>query len=213
MWLSLRHGLGKMNLYSLFSYIAPVLIVLTAVTVCVDKIYPSDRWPRIFKFFFLSGLAIFALIPFGGISVASLLLSPNPNYSIGLVVLLFVALARRLWGVPMFSSKDLFYFSLFNTVLGILLYGGSLGFLPYDIYTMGYDFSLIFWIICGLTIAMVLFESRLQWVFICYIVAWNFGLLPSPNFLDYIIDPILFLLSFAFLVGSIARIKRTSEGS
>lgn len=214
MWPSLRPGLEKMNLDSPFSYIIPVLIVLGIGSIIADKIHPLLRWPKIYRWLFVVVLAVLTIIPLDGISIATLLLSFNPNYSLGLAIVLVVILARRLWGVSLLSSRDLWYLSIWSVGLGIVLYAGSLGFLPYDIYPLGYDSSLFFFIIGGLTIAMVLVESRLQWVFISYITAFNLGLLPSPNFLDYIIDPFLFLFCSAIISSRIVKsvLKGFSEG-
>ena len=195
-----------MNTYSFFIYIAPVLIILQAVSTVVGTVYPWTQWCKVHKWLFIVTLVVITLIPFfEGLSVADLLLSLNPNYSIGIAILLAVSLVQRFGGISLFSSRNIYHFSLWNTGLGLILYAGSLGFLPYDIYPMGYDFSLLFWIICALTIILVLVESRLKWAFVSYIIAWNLNLLPSPNFFDYMMDLFLFLTSISIVVTHIFR--------
>jgi len=193
-----------------FPYLSAALIVASLFSIIANRIYPIFRWAPQYKLLFLIASSLLALIPFGGISAARMLVSFNYSYSMGLIIILLVTVIKIFFNVLLFSHQDSLYLSIFNIVLGIILYTTSLGFIPYDIYYYGYNFWPLFFIIFVLIIIPVFAGSRLQWVFIAYILWWNLKLIPSPNFFDYLIDPLLFFISTGIVVSHMIKSARTT---
>lgn len=143
---------------------------------------------------------VLTFYPLSGLSLADYILSLNPNYSIGSVVLFFILLWRQFGWRPLLSQKDLLWFSIWNVVVSLCLYISYLGFISFDLYPLGYGFSTLFLITASLTIMLFLLHSPLSYIFIAYIAAFNLKLLPSDNFFDYITDGILFLISLGIVI-------------
>jgi hypothetical protein len=144
--------------------------------------------------------AVLSLIPFSGLSLADYLLSLSPSFSIGSIALFTVILWKELGGRPLLSQRDFLLFCLWNIVLSLLLFASTLGFMDTDLYALGYHFSVLFAVICLLTILLAFLRSPLAFIFVAYIAAFDIGLLPSPDFFDYMTDPILFIGSLVAVV-------------
>jgi hypothetical protein len=194
----------------IFQYLTSALVVVSLFSIIANRIYPIIKWSQPYRLIFLIISLLLALVPFGGISVVKMLLSLNYSYSMGLTILLLVTIINKFFKVLLLSQWDSLYISIFNIVLGLILYTTSLGFIPYDIYYAGYNFWPLFFIISVLIIIMVLGGSRLQWVFVAYILAWNMRLIPSPNFFDYMIDPLLFFISTGIVVSHMIKVARSA---
>jgi hypothetical protein len=143
--------------------------------------------------------AFITFIPIGGLSLGDYLLSFNPNYSIGSVALVLALLWPKIMDKPLLSQKHLLIFCSWNVGFSLLLFSSSLGLLPYDMYALGYNFSLWFVVVALLTLGSIWLWYPLSFIFLAYIAAFNLHLLPSPNFFDYITDGFLFFLSVGVL--------------
>lgn len=139
--------------------------------------------------------AVFALVPFTGLSLAEYLLSFNPNFSIGSLALVLMGLYPWFSGKPLLSDRHLFWFCLWNVALSLALYGSYLGLVTADMYAGGYGFSLWFAVMALLTMILVWRGNPLSYIFVAYIAAFNLQVLPSPNFFDYITDGFLLVSS------------------
>ena len=139
--------------------------------------------------------AFLTFVPLTGLSLGDYLLSLNPNYSIGSVALVLILLWPKIMDQPLLSKDHLVIFCSWNVVFSLLLFSSSLGLIPYDVYALGYNFSLWFVVVALFTLASIWFWYPLSFIFLAYIAAFNLNLLPSPNFFDYITDGFLFLMS------------------
>ena len=155
--------------------------------------------------------ALIALLPVHGLSLADYLLSLNPNFSIGSLALVMVLLWPKLMGKSLLSDGQLFTFCLWNVVISLVLFSSYLGLLSYDLYALGYNFSLWFIFMALITLITVWFFNPLSVIFIAYIMAFNLRLLPSPNFFDYITDGFLFLMSLGLLFPFLLPSRRLRQ--
>ncbi len=105
----------------------------------------------------------------------------------------------------MLSDLDLLLFSTWNIAVSLYLYLSHIGFIGYDLYSYGYDFSPLFVLTAFMTILLLLFKSPISWIFIAYILAYDLRLLHSDNFFDYITDWLLFIVSLAILANYIVK--------
>jgi len=152
--------------------------------------------------------AIISLVPFTGLSLAEYLLSLNPNFSMGSLALAVVFLWPKLFDTSLLSEKTLFIFCLWNVLFSLILFSSYLGMIPYDIYSLGYSFSVGFIIMALITLVTIWQWPSLSSIFIAYIAAFNLRLLPSPNFFDYITDGFLFLMSLGLLFALAVPARR-----
>jgi len=155
----------------------------------------------------ISGLLTF--YPFAGLSAANYLLSVNPNFSIGSIALIFVLLWEQLARKPLLSNQHLLEFLAWNVAVSICLFTCYLGFFKYDMYALGYGFSIWFVITAMLTVILFLRRHPLSYIFIAYIVSFDLKLLPSNNFFDYITDGALFFISLGLLLFYGVRYYKT----
>jgi hypothetical protein len=206
-----------------FNYLAPALMLAALFLVLVGRVGWWARVPVFYRAAAVVAVVLCSLLPFcSGLSAASLLLSISPSFSMGTVAIMLLFIVRdttkdsnitkdRACGTRgqarVFNRETLGLFCLWNIIVGVALYSGTLGLLPHDLYFVGYTFSWIFILTAALTILAVITGSRLKWIFLSYVVAWNHALLPSPNFFDYIIDPVLFFISIGVLL-SYARSRK-----
>ncbi len=199
-----------------FNSVAPALMVLALFLIIISR---NSWWSGLsitIRAVVSIVVAALTVVPFFfGVSTAGLLLSLSPVFSIGSTVLLslFVikavtvnsavtesrAMAGKGTTAALLDRRDLLLFCLWNSFLGIGLYSSTLGLLPYDLYFLGYTFSWVFLLTALITLLVIFIGSRLAWIFLFYVIAWNHTLLPSPNFFDYIIDPVLFCISIVTL--------------
>ncbi len=161
------------------------------------------------KALLVASAAVLAFFPFSGLSSAGYLLSVSPSFSIGSMALFIVILWKELGGRPLLTQKDFLLFCLWNVILSLLLFASALGFISPDIYALGYRPSVLFAVVCLLTVLLAFLRSPLALIFLAYIAAFDLGLLPSPNFFDYMTDGLLFMISSGivlyYLSGKIIR--------
>ena len=138
-----------------FQLIFPVLLItliIYAISLWTNLGQPKKALP---KFIVLSLSAVITLVPFTGLSLAEYLLSVNPNFSIGSLALVVVLLWPQFMGRPLLPDKQIRLFCLWNVALSLTLFSSSLGLLPYDMYTLGYNFSLWFVVMALLTVITI----------------------------------------------------------
>ncbi|MBE9529110.1 MAG: hypothetical protein IME99_07720 [Proteobacteria bacterium] len=210
-----------------FTYLAPALMLAALFIVVVRRGRWWVRVPVFYRATATVAVALCSVMPFcSGLSAASLLLSISPSFSIGTVAVMLLFIVRNITKDRSNGTRaqgrvldraTLGLFCLWNVIVGTALYSGTLGLLPHDLYFVGYTFSWVFILTAALTLVAIVTGSRLKWVFLAYVVAWNHALLPSPNFFDYIIDPVLFFISIGVLVSyarySMKGCEKVAEGA
>lgn len=179
----------KQYIQNLFPFL---LVTLIMYSVTLKFIKQKKLLHEIIILYFA---AFLTFVPLTGLSLGDYLLSLNPNYSIGSVALVLILLWPKIMDQPLLSKDHLVIFCSWNVVFSLLLFSSSLGLIPYDVYALGYNFSLWFVVVALFTLASIWFWYPLSFIFLAYIAAFNLNLLPSPNFFDYITDGFLFLMS------------------
>ncbi len=182
-----------------FQFLFPWLFVtwlLAAVLFRAAPAYARKTWLKVLV---PALAAVIALVPLGDLSPADYLLSLNPNFSMGSLALVVALLWPKLFGKTLLRPRQFSLFCLWNVLVSLVLFSSCLGLLPFDLYVLGYNFSLWFVVMALITLIAVGLGSPLAIIFISYIAAFDLHLLPSPNFFDCITDGFLFLASLAAL--------------
>ena len=188
-----------------FEFLFPLLMVTWAILGIVRFTKALDFMGKIGKPVVIASSAFITLYPFTGLSLSDYLLSLNPNYSIGSIIFFFLFVWKKFGWKPLFSQKNLLQFSIWNVGVSLCLFASCLGFVGFDLYSLGYGFSLWFVVIALLTIVLTLLRSPLYFIFILYIVSFDLKLLYSNNFFDYITDGVTFLISLGIMVFSVVK--------
>jgi len=144
-------------------------------------------------------LLVLIFVPFLRLSIAEYSLSLVPNFSVGSIAIFTGVLWKRITGKTLLSQRDFNLFCLWNTLLALCLYISSLSLIDFDLYYLGYDFSMWFIMVAMLTTFLVWLQNPLFYIFIAYIIAFNLGLSFTNNFFDYIIDPVAVIISLGSL--------------
>ncbi|MCP4154184.1 MAG: hypothetical protein GY757_41040 [bacterium] len=179
---------------TLFSFLFPTLLLLLIMQSILKRFgKPAGGWRVTVILGILSAAA--AILPVGGIPLARWPLSLNANFCIPLTVLVF----SRVWGNV--SGKELLdrqgkrSLHLFGVAAGLLLYPMALGLGLFDPYGLGWEFSWFFVVIMVLTIVMLYRKNALGVVLLLCIISYNFQLLESHNYWDYLVDPFFLIVS------------------
>ena len=87
-------------------------------------------------------------------------------------------------------------------ILGLLLYSSALGFIKIDIYAYGYypNRSLLLLMIIWCVVLLKL-NPLYSWIILFAIIGFYFRIMASNNLWDYLIDPILWIMSIVNLVN------------
>jgi hypothetical protein len=193
-----------------FQFIFPFILITLII-------YAVSSWTNLgrpkeglHKLIVLIISAFISFVPFTGLSLAEYFLSINPNYSIGSLALVFVLLWPQFVSRSLLSDNQLRIFCLWNVVLSLALFSSYLGLIPYDMYALGYNFSIWFIIMALLTVIIIWRWLPLSFIFIAYIAAFNLRLLPSHNFFDYITDGFLLIMSLGMLASLVISSRRLS---
>lgn len=205
-WKSSKHMIIK----EYFQFVFPILfitLIIYAISLWSNLARPNKGLPKLIV---LVISALITLVPFTGLSLAEYLLSVNPNFSIGSLALVFILLWPQFMGQPLLPDKQIRIFCLWNVALSFALFSSYLGLLPYDMYALGYNFSMWFIIMALLTVITIWCWHPLSYIFIAYIAAFNLRLLPSHNFFDYITDGFLLIMSLGMLASLVISSRRLS---
>lgn len=118
--------------------------------------------------------------------------------------------AGGLGWLPFTQRSTVFTFAVLT---GIGLYPSALGWGRFDIYTLGWNFSPLTIAVGALAIGLIWRGHRFSLVLLGALLAWQLGLMESHNLWDYLVDPVLFLLSVAaFASKRICRKRTRPEG-
>lgn len=190
-----------------YQFLFPCLFVILLLITVLSWTNISNLKKIWQKFMVIVISIIITMTPFFDLSLADYMLSINYNFSIGSMALIVVLLWPKLFAKPLLSEKFLWIFLLWNTLISLVLFSSYLCLVPYDLYPLGYNFSIFFLIMALLTFVTIWRWYPLAYIFIAYIAAFNLKLLPSPNLFDYITDGFLLLISLGLLV-SLAASRR-----
>jgi hypothetical protein len=182
----------------ILSLLVPSVAVFVILTGLAERL---GRRPSPKVGWILLALCVIVLgLPWGNGSLARRLAGFVPGFSIPFTVYLLAEAARTLQLPTLLRPQDLPAFWWSGAATGLVLYPAALGWGPWDPYGWGWQFSPLF-AATGLLGAGLIFRGqRLGWVLLVAIAAWQLRLLESPNYWDYLVDPLYFGLSLILLV-------------
>jgi len=135
----------------------------------------------------LASLVLF-VIPISGWTLAAWLRVLEPNPSVGLTVLLLIALTSRLTGQPLFRRQDWNAAWIFGAVAALVLYPMGLGLTGIDPYTWGWGSVLPLTVMASTTL-LLLRGNRFGIVLLLPFAGWVLGIQESTNFWNTLLDP------------------------
>ncbi len=129
--------------------------------------------------------------------------------SVVTMILLTGFILRNLTGFSLTGSYTRVHIYLVIFIAGLLLFPATLGLTQFDPYSLGYSFELSL-LLLALSIFYWLFQQRhLAVILLIVVAADEIGILSSNNSWDYLIDPLLWIISPVMLVIMYAA-RRTS---
>lgn len=148
-----------------------------------------------------------AVLPLGGLPVGHWFASFVPGLSLPLLALLADGINRHAGGPDWLPANQRPTIFIFAAVAGLALYPSALGWGRFDVYTLGWNFSALTVAVGALAIGLIWRGHRFHLVLMAALLAWQLGLMESRNLWDYLVDPILLVVSLAALVGKLLRRK------
>jgi hypothetical protein len=181
-----------------FSFVFPFLLMMSLwqkVMIMLGK-SPNGWWPTS-AIASVSGLLV--ILPIGGLPVGRWLVSLYTNPSIPITALLFSWIIKNSFKIKLLDTSAIQTCRIFSLVAGAALYPMALGVGTFDPYSAGWHFSWLFVILFLMTLVLIFLNNRFSWVLLATILACNLHLLESGNLWDYLVDPVLVIISIAGL--------------
>jgi hypothetical protein len=157
----------------------------------------------------LAGAGI-VLLPVAGLPVGRWMISFNANFSVPLTALLFSRVVRNFFGIRLLDDRSLMACWIFSIAAGATLYPMALGLGRWDPYAAGWGFSWLFVLAFCVTSLLLVMKNPFAAVLVAAILAYNLRLLESTNLWDYLVDPLLVIVS---CVGLGCWVRRKAQGA
>ncbi len=181
-----------------FSFVFPFLLAMALCQWALSLLGKSAAgWSR--TTVIALGSAFMVMLPMGGLPVARWLVSLQANTSIPLTALIFSRVLENAFQIPVLDRKAKTACHIFSIGGGALLYPMALGMGAFDPYAAGWHFSWLFVLLLIVTLTLLFLKNRFSLVLLAAILAYDVHLLESNNLWDYLVDPILVLLSVVAL--------------
>lgn len=184
-----------------FSFVFPFLLMMALCQKLVmswEK--PHTGWIPTVILASLSALLV--ILPVAGLPTGRWLVSLYPNPSIPLTALLFSFVLKNAFQLNFLDARAIQTCRFFSLLAGAALYPMALGFGRFDPYCAGWQFSWLFVLLLAITLALLFLKNRFSMLLLATILAYNFHLLESGNLWDYLVDPILVLISVGTMLAS-----------
>lgn len=149
------------------------------------------------------------LFPVDGLPLARWLISFNANFSIPLTAVLFSRVVKTSFGIRLLDDNALLTCWIFAITAGAALYPMALGLTRWDPYAAGWGFSWLFILMFTLTVVLLGMKNRFAVILMAAILAFDLRLLESTNLWDYLVDPLLVVVS---CIGLGCRVRRKAQG-
>ncbi len=187
-----------------FSFVFPFFLLVALIQWVFHFVgKEATGWiPKLFTVL-LSGTVV--LFPVDGLPLGRWLISLFPNPSIPLTALLFSWVFKCFFQVQLLDKRAVLTCRLLSLMAGATLYPMALGIGSFDPYSAGWHFSWLFVSLLAVTLGLLFVKNRFFFVFLATILAYDLRLLESANLWDYLLDPILVLVSFGALMAQIIR--------
>ena len=189
----------------LFSFVFPWLLVfwfLLSVASGLTRRSKNERFRRPFRsFLFVLGLLSVGIVmlPLGGVPLGRWMAGLNLSPSLPLLGLLAGQVLKSFFIREPFRATERQAGWIFGGLAGSVLYPLALGLGNVDPYAWGWSFSILFPIVALITIYLIWKQNRFGLLLFLSILAYDFRVLDSPNFWDYLVDPLYWLVSLFLL--------------
>lgn len=171
-----------------FSFVFPFLLAYALLQLAVRPLR-GKTGPRARQAIAAFAAAVVCLVPVGGVPLARVIVGVNANFSVLLTALLLARVWKEAGGRRLLDERALSAARWFALAAGVALYPMALGLGPYDPYALGWEFSPLFAAVLAVTVALLVKRNRFGAVLVACILAYDLGLLESPNLWDYLVDP------------------------
>lgn len=148
---------------------------------------------------------VVAVLPLGGLPVSGWFVALVPGLSLPTLALLGDGISRHAGGPGWLPSTQRTTVFIFAAVAGLALYPSAMGWGNFDVYTLGWNFSALTVAVGALAVWLLWRDHRFSLVLAAALLTWQLGLLESRNLWDYLLDPIMVLLSIVVCVGKLPR--------
>ena len=149
----------------------------------------------------------FLFVPFNDVSLIVQLKGVFANLSLTTVLLLTIWPLLRVNNISL-NGPDFTWLCAVVLALAFTLYPMALGAGPYDSYTLGYQPSALLTLVAAMGVLAV---QKKYWVSAATVVVVLFGywlrVLPSQNFWDYLLDPLLVIFTVIYLLHCLYRLR------
>jgi len=171
--------------------------------------FPCLGWRALLVFGLASAVVI--SLPVGGIPLGRWLAGLNLPPSIPLLGLLAGQVWRDFSGTELFRAKDKQAGWIFGALAGTALYPLALGLGSFDPYAWGWRWSALFPVVAASTLYLIWNKNRFGVLLLLAILAYDARCLESPNFWDYLVDPVYWLISLALLARAALTHRNPSK--
>jgi hypothetical protein len=187
-----------------FSFVFPFLLLIALTQWVMKRLGKNvSGWISMLLIALASGVLV--VLPIGGLLGGRWLTTLFPNPSIPLTALLFSRTVKHSFQIKLLDSKALHTCRLLSLLAGVALYPMALGAGLFDPYSAGWHFSWLFVLLLVITLGLLFSKNRFSIVLLATILAYNLHLLESSNLWDYLIDPVLVLISVGASISQIAK--------
>jgi len=188
-----------------FSFFFPFLLMMALCQKALMMLGRSPKgWGTILAIASVSGLLV--ILPIGGLPVGRWLISLYANPSIPITALLFSRIMENSFQMKLLDHSAIRTCRIFSLVAGAALYPMALGVGAFDPYSAGWHFSWLFVLLLVMTLVLIFLNNRFSVVLLATILAYNLHLLESGNLWDYLVDPVLVIISMAGLIQRLVTV-------
>ena len=164
-----------------------ITLAIIALLVRVPRV---QAFPQRQRAAVLMGAIVLVSIPLWGLSLAGVVRGITGDLSISTLVLLALALLRKLSGCVLMEEANRLLMLRAIAIAAVLFYPLALGFTAFDPYRLGYG---NLWFMAGLLLLAVWSVLRYStFLALCIaqaVAAWSAGWYESSNVWDYLLDP------------------------
>lgn len=196
----------------IFSFVLPYLLVLWLLSSAWSAVSGRRLWAdlagRRQRLALCAVSLVIVLVPPAWIPLGRWIVGVNANFSIPLTAILFARVWENLTGGKLFDRRETLAAWLFGLAAGVVLYPMALGLGGFDPYVLGWEFSWLSVLVLAVTIALLYTRNRFGMVLVVSVLAYDLGLLESPNLWDYLVDPFYAVAAAGALASRLARARR-----
>jgi len=190
-----------------FSFVLPFLLLAAAALRATARTGLRVRAAAVVA------AAALAAVPVAGLPLARWCVNVTGGASVTLTVLAAAHVWRRLAGADPLDAAARRAARWFGAVAGVALYPMALGLGRWDPYALGWRLSPLTVALWAVSLALVLRGNRFGVVLALSALGYDLRVLESPNLWDYVVDPVLAVISVAALARVLVDRARGRAGA